>query len=110
MKNLIRQNATNLPLIAPYALASGAPFMVGSIFAVASSDAATGAPVEGVTRGEYSLPKTAGEAWTQGAKLYWNATTKSLTTTAGGNTQVAVATQAASSAATAGAAKLGYVA
>ncbi len=110
MKNLIRQNATNLPLIAPYAIASGAPFMVGAIFAVASNDAATGAAVEGVTRGEYSLPKTTTEAWTVGAKLYWNATTKLLTTTASGNTQVAVATQAAAAAATTGAAKLGYFA
>jgi predicted RecA/RadA family phage recombinase len=110
MKNLIRQKANNLPLIAPFALTSGAPFMVGSIFAVASNDAAIGAAVEGVTTGEYSLPKTTGEAWTQGIKLYWNATTKLLTTTASGNTQVAVATQGAASAATTGAAKLVYVA
>ena len=32
------------------------------------------------------LPKTTGEAWTIGAKLYFNATTAKLTTVASGNT------------------------
>lgn len=110
MKNLIRQKAINLPLIAPYAVKSGDPFMVGSIFAIASTDADVGQPVEGVTEGEFSLPKTAGEAWAPGTKLFWNAGTKALTTTAGGNTQVALATTASASAAITGAAKLAYAA
>ncbi len=110
MKNLIRNVADNLPLIAPYALKSGDPFMVGSLFAIASIDADVGAPVEGVTKGEFSLPKTAGEGWSVGQKLYWNAATKALTTTAGSNLQVCVATQAAASAAVTGAAKLAFVA
>ncbi len=110
MKNLIRNVADNLPLIAPYAVKSGDPFMVGSFFAVASTDADAGAPVEGVTEGEYALPKTAGQAWTVGMKLYWDATNRVLTSTAGSNPHVALATAGAASAATSGAAKLVYAA
>ncbi len=110
MKNLIRQKAVNLPFIAPYDVKSGDPFMVGAFFAIASTDALAGQPVEGVTEGEYSLPKTTGQAWTTGAKLYWDATNRLLTNTAGSNVHVALATGGAASAAASGAAKLVYAA
>lgn len=109
MKNFVQQG-DNLTLIAPRALAAGAAFLVGSIFAVASAAAASGAPVVGVTRGVFDLPKATGETWAPGAKLYWDNTNFRLTTTAASNTLVAVATQAAASADVSGRAKLGLVA
>lgn len=109
MKNFV-QNGDNLTLTAPVALASGAAALIGSIFGVASADAANGAPVVLVTRGVFTLPKATGEAWTEGVKLYWDNTNRRLTTTSAGNTLVAVATAAAASAATSGNAKLGLVA
>lgn len=105
MKNFVQQG-DNLTLTAPYALASGAAALVGSIFGVASADAAIGAPVVLVTRGVFTLPKATGEAWTPGAKLYWDNTNKRLTTTASGNTHVALATAAAASGDTSGQAVL----
>lgn len=108
MKNFIQPGA-NLDLVAPRDLASGGGFLVGSIFAVASTDAASGATVDGVTMGVFDLPKAAG-AVTQGAKLYWDNTNFVVTTTSAGNTQIGVATQAAASGDATARVKLGYVA
>ena len=80
-----------MTLIAPYAVASGGGFMVGSLFAVAQDAADNAATVVGVTRGVFTLAKTSAQAWTVGAKLYWDNTNKVATTTASGNTLIGVA-------------------
>ncbi|WCT73934.1 DUF2190 family protein [Sphingomonas naphthae] len=108
MKNFVQQG-DNLDLVAPRNLTSGAAFLVGSIFAVASVDAVSGAALAGVTRGVFDLPKAAG-AVTQGAKLYWDNTNFVVTTTASGNTLIGVATQAAASGDATARVKLGVVA
>lgn len=54
MKNYI-QEGTTLTLVAPYALTSGDPFLVGSILAVAQDDALISASVVGVTEGVFAL-------------------------------------------------------
>lgn len=104
MKNFV-QPGDNLELTAPRVLSSGAGFLVGALFAVASADAASGATVVGVTRGVFDLPKTAG-AITQGQKLYWDNTAFNVTTSASGTTPIGVATQAAASADTTARVKL----
>lgn len=96
MKNFV-QKGENLTLTAPRALASGAGFLAGAIFAVASADAANGAPVVGVTEGVFDLPKATG-AVTPGAKAYWDNTAFVLTTNASGTVLVGAFTQAAASA------------
>lgn len=97
MKNLV-QNGDVLDLVAPYALATaGLGFKVGSIFAVAQSDAANGAAVCGAVAGVYNLVKTASQAWTVGAKIYWDDTTKACTTTAASNLLIGVAVVAVGS-------------
>ena len=93
MNNWIQPGKT-ITLIAPRALASGAAFMVGSIFGIAKSAAAIGANVETELVGVVDIVKAAG-AVTQGQKLYWDNVNFVVTTVAGGNTQVGVATQAA---------------
>jgi predicted RecA/RadA family phage recombinase len=75
MKNTVQSGKT-LSLLAPYIVASGAGFLVGSIFAVATCDAASGAAVEGVTVGVFDLAKTSAQAWTVGQKVYWDNTNK----------------------------------
>lgn len=95
MKNFV-QPGNNLTLTAPRDLVSGAGFLVGAIFAVASNTVESGDPVAGVTEGVFDLPKAAG-AVTAGQKLYWNNTAFNLTTTATDNTLVGAATQAAAS-------------
>jgi len=71
MKNFVMIGAT-LPLTAPYAVASGAGFQVGSIFAVATNAADNAAEVEGITVGVYDLVKVGSQAWTVGQKIYWD--------------------------------------
>ena len=93
MKNYVQLGDT-LTLVAPRAVASGAGLLVGALFGVATADAAQGANVETLTRGVVDLPKAAG-AVTQGQKLYWDNAAFVVTTVAGGNTLIGVATQAA---------------
>lgn len=97
MKNFT-QKGDVLSLTAPYAVASGAGFLVGSIFAVATAAAGNGAPVEGMTRGVFTLAKTTGAAWTVGQRLYWDDTAKTVTGTASTNKLIGVAAAAAGSA------------
>ncbi|WP_347269859.1 DUF2190 family protein [Rhizorhabdus histidinilytica] len=108
MKSFI-QPGDALDLTAPYDVASGAGFLVGSIFAVATISAANGADIIGRTTGVYDLAKAAG-AVTQGAKLYWDNTNKVLTTTASGNTLVGTAVRAAQSGDATARVRLGIVA
>lgn len=92
MKNY-RHDGKTCTLIAPYAVVSGAGFLVGALFAIASADAAQGAEVEGVTKGVFTLPKatTAGTDFTAGTRLYWDNTAKLVTKTATSNTLIGVA-------------------
>lgn len=99
MKNLVRQKADNLTLPAPYAVVSGGGALIGSIFGVASTDAASGADCVFVTRGEFTFPKAASQAWTIGQKIYWDNTAKVMTSVATNNTLVGVATKAVGSSA-----------
>jgi predicted RecA/RadA family phage recombinase len=75
MKNSLQKGDT-LSLLAPYALASGAGFLVGAIFAVASNAAANGELVEGARFGVYNLAKTPAQAWVTGQRIFWDNTNK----------------------------------
>jgi predicted RecA/RadA family phage recombinase len=94
MKNFV-QNGDVLTLTAPYAVASGAAFKVGSIIAVATSAADSGATVEGLTAGVVELAKVSAQAWTVGAPIYWDDTAKLMTTVSTSNTLAGVAVAAA---------------
>lgn len=94
MKNFV-QRGDVLSLTAPYAVAAGAGLLVGSLFAVATSAADNGAAVEGALTGVYDLAKVSAQAWTAGAKIYWDDTAKNCTTTSSGNTLIGVAALAA---------------
>lgn len=87
MKNYV-QPGNVVTLTAPYALTSGKGFLVGSLFAVATTDADNGATVEGVTTGVFDLVKVGSQAWTQGVAVYWDNTNKYCTTTATDNTLI----------------------
>jgi predicted RecA/RadA family phage recombinase len=108
-KNYVQPGDT-LPLIAPYNVASGGGFLVGSLFSVALAAALAGAPVEGRNAGVWDLPKTAGQAFVQGAKVYWDDAAKTVTGVAAGNTLIGVATQAAAGGDATARVKLGIVA
>lgn len=93
MKNWI-QPGDIVTVVAPVAVSSGAGLLVGVLFGVAISDAIAGDTVEIATTGVVDLPKAA-VAITQGAKLYWDNTTKNVTTTVGTNTLLGCALVAA---------------
>jgi predicted RecA/RadA family phage recombinase len=90
MRNYI-QPGHALTLAAPYDVVSGDGLLVGSIFGVATSDALSGADVEAQLTGVVEIAKAASQAWTVGAKVYWDNTAKRATTVASGNTLIGVA-------------------
>ena len=96
MKTFVMEGRT-ITLIAPYAVTSGNGMLVGSIFGVASADAALNADVEAVLEGVFLLTKLTGTAWTQGALIYWDNAAKNCTVVATGNKLIGVATAAAAS-------------
>ena len=94
MKTFI-QPGENVTLAAPYDVTAGGGALVGSIFGIAQEDALSGADVVLVRRGVFTLAKTSAQAWTVGAKLYWDDTNKVATTTATANTLIGAARAAA---------------
>lgn len=73
-----------ISLIAPYAVASGAPFKVGAFVGIATNAAALGAPVEANMEGIFTVPKVSAQAWVVGDKIYWDDAAKLMTNVAGG--------------------------
>lgn len=87
MKNFV-QDGDLVTVAAPATVTSGAGALVGKLFGVAVSDAASGAQVVLATRGVFTLPKVGSQAWTVGADIYWDNTNKYCTTTATSNTLI----------------------
>ncbi|MBT9291849.1 DUF2190 family protein [Prosthecodimorpha staleyi] len=94
MKNVV-QRGEILTLAAPYDVAAGAGLLVGAIFGVATSPALSGATVEAAVCGVFELAKTSAQAWTVGAKVYWDDAAKLCTTVNTSNTLIGVAVAAA---------------
>ncbi len=89
MKNFI-QNGDTVTLAAPYDVLSGAGLLVGSVFGVASGDTLSGVDIEAAVCGVYQLNKKTADAPSQGAKAYWDNTSKEITVTSTANTLVGV--------------------
>lgn len=97
MKNFVQRGDT-LDLTAPEGgLASGQGCLFGSLFGVAATDIAAGEKGAIVLTGVFTLPKTAGEAFTEGAAAYWDGS--EVTGTATDNTLIGHVVEAAASAA-----------
>lgn len=96
MKNFVKKGE-NITFLAPYDVASGAAFLVGTAFAVANYAAKAGEEVEGSTTGVYDLNKHTGtgQGFTQGQAVYWDNNNKRCTATASGNYPIGYATDAA---------------
>jgi predicted RecA/RadA family phage recombinase len=94
MKNFI-QNGRTISLTAPYAVLSGGGLLVGSIFGVASFNAAISETVEAQLEGVFELPKTSALAIAIGERLYWDNTARVVNKTVAGNTLIGVAVSTA---------------
>lgn len=88
MKNFVQPGKV-LDFVAPAGgVISGNGYLIGAVFVVANTSAAEGELFAGERMGVFTLPKTTSQSWAQGAALYWDDTTKKLTTTVGSNTKV----------------------
>lgn len=77
---------------------SGMLYVIGGLPVVALTSAAQGAPFEGKTTGEFDLPKVGSQAWTEGVRVNWNASTGAASTAAtAGFFPIGVATRAVGS-------------
>ena len=101
MKNYL-QSGDVINVAAPYAVASGAGALVGSLFGVAMAAAASGATVPLAVTGVFTLAKATGAAWTVGLRLYWDDSAKNVTATASTNKLIGLAVTAAASGDTVG--------
>jgi predicted RecA/RadA family phage recombinase len=86
------QSGDTLSLTAPYAVAAGAGLRIGFIFGIAAGAALAGALVEVKRNGVYVLPCVSADVVAAGAKVYWDDTAKTTTTTATGNILIGAAT------------------
>ncbi len=105
MKNYI-QPGDSITVPAPADVKSGDLVVVGDLFGVAQFSAASGDPVEISTKGVFGLPKVSAQAWSVGAKVYYVAADKNISTTATGNTFIGHATEAAANPSDVGAVRL----
>lgn len=85
-----------LTLTAPSGgVVSGTVYLIGTLLVVAQNTVAQTLPFEGKTTGVFEYAKVSAQAWTEGAKVYWDNTAKNFTTTATDNTLAGVAVAAA---------------
>jgi predicted RecA/RadA family phage recombinase len=96
MRNFI-QPGNSLAIAVPYAsgVTAGQGVLVGALFGVAATDGAQNATIEVQTQGVFDITKQPSLAITAGARVFWDDTNRRITTTATGNFQVGIATQAA---------------
>jgi predicted RecA/RadA family phage recombinase len=71
VKNYIQPGDT-LTLNAPATVVGGQPILVGEIFGVVASDAASGKPMDLVTRGVFRLPKVTADVLSVGEAVYFD--------------------------------------
>jgi predicted RecA/RadA family phage recombinase len=93
MKNFV-QPGDVLTLTAPATVTAGQGALVGSLFGVATTDVTSGADGEFAIVGVFSLPKAPSQAWTAGAKIYWDAGNSRCTNVATSNTHIGHAVEA----------------
>ena len=94
MRNYV-QAGDKITVTAAAAAASGDGVKIGTLFGIASGDAAIGDQLVLVTAGVFDMPKVAADDITLGAAVYLRASDGLVTTTASGNTKVGVAVSAA---------------
>lgn len=85
MANSYVQPGKIIEAIAADAVVSGSGHQIGTaLFGVAVDTYASGATGQFFTEGVFDLAKTTAEAYAAGARLYWNSTTKLVTSATGG--------------------------
>lgn len=94
MRNYIMPGE-HLTIVAAAAITSGQLVVAGDIVGVAQGAAEIGESVVLVRRGVFELPKVDAQAWSVGAKVYWDAAAGVVTTDDAGNKLIGAAAEAA---------------
>lgn len=94
MKNYI-QRGENITVAAAEDATSGGGVLLGSLFGVASGDAAVGESLVLVTAGVFDMPKVATDDISVGEPIFWDDVAKLVTVDGTGNTRIGVAVSAA---------------
>ena len=96
MKNYV-QPGESITLTAAAAAASGEGVLVGSLFGIASGDAAIGDKLVLTTKGVFTMPKVSTDVMAVGAVVYWDDSAGLVTTEddTGTNPRVGLAVTAA---------------
>jgi predicted RecA/RadA family phage recombinase len=94
MKNFINEGYT-LDVTSGSNVTSGQLVILGSLVGVATTTAAAGTTFALKTSGVFELAKNSAEAWTIGAKIYWDTTNLWATTTVGSNVLIGRAAEIA---------------
>ena len=89
-------------VLAPANVTVDVPLLIGSVFAIPTETVASGKLTAFTRSGQVTVPKATGEAWTAGAKVYWDDTAKKVTTTSSGNSLIGAAAVLAASGDTVG--------
>lgn len=90
MKNYVQPGCV-VDAIMPGAVTSGDGVQVGTaLFGVAVDTYSSGSTGQLYTEGVFDLAKTTAEAYAAGARLYFNSTTKLVTSATGGNLGIGV--------------------
>lgn len=95
MNNYVKNGDIVFITAAPYAAASGAGMLMGSMFGVATTAITSGGTGNIQVTGVVSIAKLSAEAWTQGALVYWDNTAKNATIVSTSNKLIGVANAAA---------------
>lgn len=90
MTNFIKEGDV-ITVTAPYAVTSGMLVLVGSVLGVATTDAASGASVEIMVEGVFTLPKTSALAISAGDLVYLDDTNHVVNKTSSNQKLVGVA-------------------
>lgn len=93
MKNYV-QSGDYITVTAPYGVTSGQGVLVGSLFGVATCDAANGANVDIMPEGVFDITALTADTGAVGTKMYWDNANRRLTVTSAGNTLVGCLTAA----------------
>lgn len=97
MKNYI-QPGEIIPIVAPSGgFTKGVPKQIGALLVVPTSTALVGVVTNCITRGVIEATKVGSQAWTVGARVYWDAGNSRFTTVAAAHFAAGVAVEAVGS-------------
>lgn len=97
MRNYIQPGETMTFTAPSGGVVSGSFYQIGQVLVCAAATIAAALSFEGLTRGVFSVTKTASQAWAEGALVYWDDAAGEFTTVAAGNLRVGCAAEAVGS-------------